>query len=147
MELWRISRHHDLNGEGGLRAPGRWHHRGNRIVYLAETPAGALLEACVHTSANDVPPSYTLLRIDVPLAVSTERFDQTKLPPEWIDRVELTRELGTKWLESARSVLLRVPSALVPETFNLLLNPIHTRARLVQIEAAYEYPFDPRIKK
>jgi RES domain-containing protein len=61
MVLWRISRHRDLDGLGGLRAPGGWHERGLPVVYLAETPAGALLEVCVHTAANDVPPSYTLL--------------------------------------------------------------------------------------
>jgi RES domain-containing protein len=146
MQLWRISRHRDLAGEGGLRAPGRWHHRGAPIVYLAESPAGALLETCVHTSANDVPPSYTALALQVDEALSIETLDPSVLPPDWTDHVEVTRKIGFEWLASRRSALLRVPSSLVPATFNVLLNPLHADAARVRIEATYEYPFDPRIK-
>ena len=64
MILCRISRHQDLRGTGGLRSPGRWHHAGQPIIYLAESPAGALLEVCVHTSDNDVPPDFILLKIE-----------------------------------------------------------------------------------
>jgi RES domain-containing protein len=148
MTLWRISRHRDLKGAGGLRAPGRWHERGLPIVYLAETPAGALLEACVHTSVNDVPPSYTLLAVNVPNRISTESLGglPADWPVDWIDHLEVTREMGSAWLRSKRSALLRVPSALVPATFNVLLNPLHPDAGQVRIEAAYDYPFDPRFK-
>ena len=66
MVLWRISRHRDLSGIGGLKAAGRWHHPGHAIVYMTETPASSLLEVCVHTSANDVPPAFTLLKIEGP---------------------------------------------------------------------------------
>ncbi len=61
MILWRISRHRDLSGVGALRVPGRWHYAGQPIIYLTESPSAALLEVCVHTSANDVPPEFTLL--------------------------------------------------------------------------------------
>ncbi len=147
MTLWRISRHHELSGAGGLRAPGRWHERGLPIVYLAETTSGALLETCVHTSANDVPPSYTLLAVQVPTQVAQEDLSMTTLPPDWVDHVEVTRKAGSEWLRSLRSALLRVSSALVPETSNLLLNPLHPVAGQVRIEAAYDYPFDPRFKR
>jgi RES domain-containing protein len=147
MLLWRISRHRDLSGTGGLRAPGRWHDRGLPIVYLAESPAGALLEACVHTSVNDVPPSYVLLAVRAADAVSMETVQGSALPANWIEHVEITREIGSAWLRASRSALLRVPSALVPATFNVLLNPLHSEAVKVVVEAAYEYPFDTRIKK
>ncbi len=76
MVIWRISRHRDLSGLGGLRASGRWHHRGQPVVYLSENPASALLEICVHTAANDIPPEYTLLRIEGPdLAIDTIAVD------------------------------------------------------------------------
>lgn len=148
MTLWRISRHRDLSGAGGLRAPGRWHERGLPIVYLAETPAGALLEACVHTSANDVPPSYTLLAVNVPQRIFPEGLGALPAdwPVDWNDHLELTREMGSVWLRSKRSALLSVPSALVPATFNVLLNPLHPDAGQARIEAAYDYPFDPRFK-
>ena len=147
MLLWRISRHLDLNGKGGLYAPGRWHHRGAPIVYLAETPAGALLETCVHTSANDVPPSYTLLALQVDDSISQETLDRNTLPPDWMDHLKVTREIGSAWLRSMRTALLRVPSALVPATLNVLLNPLHGDAAKIKIDGSFSYPFDPRIKR
>jgi len=145
--LWRVSRHRDLKGAGGLRAPGRWHERGLPVVYLAESPAGALLEACVHTSANDVPPRYTLLALGVDAHVTVESVDPSTLPPNWPEDLHKTREIGSAWLRSARTALLRIPSALVPATFNVVLNPLHAHAARVRIQSAVQYPFDPRIKK
>jgi RES domain-containing protein len=147
MLLWRISRHSDLNGKGGLYAPGRWHHRGAPIVYLAESPAGALIEACVHTSANDIPPSYTLLALQVEDTISQETLDSKTLPADWIDQVKISRDIGSVWLESMRTALLRVPSALVPATLNVLLNPLHADAAKIKVNGHYDYPFDPRIKR
>lgn len=145
MILWRISRHLDLSGRGGIFFAGRWHHAGVPVVYLAETPAGALLETCVHTSNNDVPPSFTLLKIVAPdRTINT--IEPSKLKRGWTARVEVTRELGSAWLKQARETLLRVPSALVPETFNYLLNPLRADARLFQIEESFVFPFDARLK-
>jgi len=147
MMLWRISRHRSLSGAGGLRAPGRWHDRGSPIVSLAETPAGALLEICIHTSANDVPPKYTLLAVRVDERVAVETVDAHALPVDWIDHAGITRKIGTVWILSMRTAILRVPSALVPLTFNALLNPLHPDASRLRIESTYQYPFDSRIKK
>ena len=147
MVLWRISRHRDLDGLGGLRAPGRWHERGLPVVYLAENPAGALLEVCVHTAANDIPPSYLLLEIAVPANIAMEDVETNSLLPDWAENVEATRAIGSAWLRSGRSALLRVPSAIVPATNNVLLNPVHPKSRLIAITRALEYPFDVRLKR
>jgi RES domain-containing protein len=145
MVLWRISKHLELNGSGGITFAGRWHHAGTPVVYLAESPAGALIEACVHTSANDIPPSFTLLKVvgpDLPF----DQIELSTLKPGWPGRVEITRDLGSKWLKRGSSALLRVPSALVPETANFLLNPMHADAELFQIEESFLFPFDARMK-
>lgn len=146
MVLWRISRHRDLSGKGGLRAAGRWHYAGRPIVYLAESPAAALLEVCVHTSANDVPPEFTLLKIEGPdIDAPSINFDD--LPGDWRARLEVTRDMGTDWLERNESALLRVPSAIVPETTNCLFNPAHRQAAEFRLVEAIGYPFDPRLKR
>ena len=146
MILWRISRHRDLSGLGGLRAAGRWHHAGHAIVYMAETPASALLEVCVHTSANDVPPEFTLLKIEGP-DVETPLIEINTLPKNWQTQLEVTRDLGTTWLERNENVLLRVPSAIVPETANFLFNPSHKLATTFRITGVLAYPFDLRLKR
>src|SRR5579863_7478337 len=97
MVLWRISRHRDLSGAGGLKASGRWHHAGHPIVYLAGSPSSALLEVCVHTSANDVPPGFTLLKIEGP-RVRVRIVKPEDLPPDWRTAFDATRDLGTEWL-------------------------------------------------
>ena len=147
MALWRISRHRDLDGLGGLRAPGRWHERGLPVVYLAETAAGALLEVCVHTAANDVPPNNTLLEVTVPAAIRVKEISADSLPQDWSENLEATRAIGSEWLRSMRSALLRVPSVLVPATFNVLLNPAHFDSKRIAITSILEYPFDPRLKR
>ena len=145
MILWRISRHRNLNGMGGLKAAGRWHHAGHAIVYLAESPASALLEVCVHTSANDVPPEFTLLKIDGP-EVEVPSINADDLPKNWRVQLEVTRDLGTAWLEKNESVLLAVPSAIVPETANFLFNPSHKQAAKFRITEVFSYPVDLRLK-
>src|ERR1700753_589785 len=132
MLLWRISRHQDLSGIGGLRASGRWHHRGQPVVYLSENPASALLEVCVHTAANDIPPGYTLLSVEGP-DIMMAKIAVKDLPEDWQSRLDVTRQLGTDWLQSNETALLRVPSAIVPHTINFLFNPLHQDARAFRI--------------
>ncbi|MGH9586041.1 MAG: RES family NAD+ phosphorylase [Acidobacteriaceae bacterium] len=146
MILWRISRHKDLCGTGGLRADGRWHYAGQPIVYLSESPAAALLEVCVHTASSDVPPDFTLLRIEGP-EVKIASVAVTELLKGWQERVETTRELGMKWLQVKKTVLLRVPSAIIPETANYLFNPVHPDAKKFRVTEALRCPFDARIKR
>lgn len=146
MVLWRISRHRDLNGIGGLRAAGRWHYAGQPVVYLSENPASALLEVCVHTAANDVPPDFTLLRIEGP-ELKVTAVTESSLPDTWQVRLEVTRELGTDWLRKKEAAILKLPSALVPQTTNFLFNPLHPDASRFQIAAAFSYPFDRRLQE
>ena len=146
MVLWRISRHRDLSGIGGLRAAGRWHYAGQPVVYLSENPASALLEVCVHTAANDVPPDFTLLRIEGP-ELKVTAITESSLPDDWQVRFEVTRGLGTDWLRKKEAAILKLPSALVPQTMNFLFNPLHPDASRFQIAAAFSYPFDRRLKQ
>lgn len=115
-------------------------------MYLADTPASSLLEVCVHTSADDVPPEFTLLKIEGPeVEIPSVRTDE--LPEDWRTRIEVTRDLGSAWLVGNDSVLLRVPSAIVPETTNYLFNPSHPKGTEFRIVEAIPYPSDPRLKK
>lgn len=145
MILWRISRHRDLKGLGGLKVPGRWHYAGQPVVYLAGSPSAALLEVCVHTSANDVPPAFTLLKIEGP-DTDAHVIRLEVLPQGWRTRIEVTRDLGTDWLRTNAGALLQVPSAIVPETANFLFNPTHPAAAKFRIGSAFSYPFDTRYK-
>jgi RES domain-containing protein len=116
------------------------------VVYLGETPASVLLEVCAHTVAQDVPASYTLLRIEGP-DVEMAGLPDGVLPKDWTNHPELTQRLGTAWLTEVSGVLLRVPSAIVPHTWNYVFNPLHPLAAEFRITETTEYPFDGRIKR
>lgn len=145
MVLWRISRHQHLASTGGLRTPGHWHHQGHPVVYLGDNPASALLEVCVHTSANYIPPGLTLLKIIGP-HLPPGIIAADRLPEDWMAKLEITRDLGTQWLRQNNTLLLEVPSALVPETKNYLFNPLHSDAGKFAVESEFTYPFDVRLK-
>ena len=147
MRLWRISRFADLAGDGGLHAAGRWHSKGQRVVYLAEHPAAALLELLVHLEidAEDFPAHFQLLAIDAPGRVAVTMIDETSLPPDWRDQPSITRVLGDDWLRDGTTALLRVPSAIVPATSNYLLNASHADARQLSISAVVRAALDPRL--
>ena len=146
MVLWRVSRFRDLKGIGGLRASGRWHTAGRPIVYLAESAAGAILEVCVHTAANNVPPAIIMLEVAGP-DMTVPAVQQKDLKGDWVRNIEITRSIGDRWLAAGETVLLRVPSVIAPSTFNLLFNPVHAQASEFEIRNVYVYPFDPRLKK
>jgi RES domain-containing protein len=148
MVLWRISNYADLKGIGGLRAPGRWHFAGQPVVYLAEHPAGALLETLVHqeiSSTADLPDTYQLLKVEVSDGVTIAEIGEDAYPPDWRDDQAWTQAAGTEWLTQATSALLRVPSAVMPFAFNYILNPAHEDAARVEISMAIEVRQDPRI--
>jgi RES domain-containing protein len=145
--LWRISNYADLKGIGGLQTAGRWHNRGIPVVYLAENPALAMLEVLVRfeLAPDEVPVNYQLLEVDYPQRKSIARLQPRSLPRGWQDDLELTRAVGDEWLASASSALLRVPSAIVPRSFNYLFNPRHPEARLAQVISATRHPYDARL--
>ena len=149
MFLWRISNHLSLAGDGAWRTPGRWHSRGRRVVYCAQNPAAALLEILVHFEIDiqNLPVHYRLLKIQAPDDLQVERVSVDQLPAEWLEKNEVTRALGDGWLTKGSAALLSVPSAIVPETFNVLLNPAHEDANRIVIVHAGDHPIDPRLLK
>lgn len=147
MFLWRISNHPTLDGGGGLETSGRWHTQGRPIVYLAESVAGALLEVLVHLELSPVrlPKSYRLLKVEASDDLGIGELSANDLSANWnCDETE-TRTLGDEWMASRRTPFLRVPSAIAPETFNVLLNSAHKEARLLRIISHREYPWDLRL--
>lgn len=147
MRLWRISNYADLGGIGGLMSSARWHSRGREIVYLAESPAAALLERLVHLEIDpeDLPSTYQLLAVEIPDDLPFETIDAERLPTDWRDNDAATQKFGDDWLQAGRTSLLRVPSAITPHTFNWLLNPRHADASAAKIVDVIKAPFDQRL--
>jgi RES domain-containing protein len=143
MELWRISNYADLAGIGGLRAAGRWHSQGRRVVYLADHSSSALLEMLVHMDRDLIPATHQLLRIVVPADIAAATINE-ELPPDWRSQTLTSREIGDRWLDRSASALLRVPSAISAKGNNYLLNPEHPDAAKIAVAKIIKAPFDPR---
>jgi RES domain-containing protein len=145
--LWRVSNYQTLDGVGGLYVSGRWHTKGHPIIYCALNPATALLETLVHIEidSEDRPERFQVLRIEGPDPLSMEKVEAGSLPENWADELGITQTIGDHWLGEGRSLLLQVPSVLVPETWNVLVNPQHAEANRLKIAATYGHAFDVRL--
>lgn len=147
MTLWRISNHSSLDGGGGLRAGGRWHSRGRRIVYCTQSPAAALLEILVRSelALADSPVRYRLLRISAAGDAWGASVEPEDLPADWVRSPFATRRIGDAWLSENGSALLLVPSAVVAETTNVLINPLHPAAAGIEVIAESNHVVDARL--
>jgi RES domain-containing protein len=149
MFLWRISNHDDLKGLGGERLKGRWHTRtpGKRIVYFAEHPAVALVENLVNLDADPqfFPSHFQLLKVYAPDTSATANLTPTQLATIDAEDLATTQILGDNWLAARTSALLRVPSIPSPESWNYLLNPLHTDAAAFKVESARHIAYDQRL--
>lgn len=144
MNVWRVSDHADLSGQGGMLAAARWHLAGTPVVYCADHPATALLEKLVHIDLEDMPRGYTLLTIDVP-DVPAHRIDAGDLPEDWRSDLNATQSIGTAVLARAEHLVVWVPSVLVPHAWNALLNPRHAEAPQCSVLEVIENLFDRRL--
>ena len=156
MDGWRISklRYADppaaaFDGEGSRRRGGRWTPPGTRVAYASSSLALASLEYFVNLGPEDAPPDLVSIRISIPDSVRCERVNISALPQSW-RAVPFPQELwavGERWLVSASSVCLLVPSAVVPAEFNLLINPSHSDFKDLRFSDPSVFNFDPRMWK
>ena len=147
MIVWRFSQHDSLDGRGGLLASARWHTRGKEILYCAPNPAAAVLEILVHSQVREPAAlaRHRFIKVDVPDEVSRQSIDEAQLPTDWSRRITVTRAWGDRWLREGETAALVVRSVLVPETYNVLINPRHTDAARIKRLAVIPYPVDSRL--
>lgn len=149
MELWRITReaHVALDGEGARLYGARWTSRGTPAVYAASHLSLAALEYLVHIDAEDAPDDLVALRIGVPDDVSELACAPASLPTDWQQTPSppRCRAIGDDWARREEELLLRVPSVLVPEESNVLVNPMHPDAVGVRLIGSRHFSYDVRL--
>jgi len=148
--VWRIcQKRHARNpdpGDGARLHGGRWNHRGTAMVYTSATRSLAALELLVHFDTDIAPATFVAVPVEIPDRLVL-RLPEKDLPADWraVPAPDSTRNLGTKWATSGRSVALSVPSVQVPDERNVLLNPVHPDFPRVSFGAARPFEFDPRL--
>lgn len=148
MLLYRITRciyANDLSGTGARLYGGRWNNIGRAMVYLASSRSLATLEALVHLPTAIIPDDFCMVAIDAPEDIF--EADTRMFPPNWNDypEPEILKRTGDYFLKQNEHLLMKVPSAIVQEEFNYLLNPLHPKANGVKIIHSEPFTFDKRL--
>lgn len=155
--LWRIAADtraylaDDLSGGGAKATGGRWNAVDRAVVYASTSRALACLETVVHLNASGLPLNRYLVEILVPDAAwsAALRMEPATLPVGW-DAEPASRtsiDFGTDWIAGGATALLIVPSVIVPEEFNVLINPAHADAAGIKARKIRKWTYDPRLRR
>jgi RES domain-containing protein len=150
LQAWRLLKTRYLatawDGTGAKRAGGRWNSVGVPVVYTSASLSLALVEVLVHLPSG-ILPAYSAVPVEFEERLVTV-LPQRSLPKNW--RAEPapseTRALGDAWAAAKESAVLRVPSVVVPNEFNYLLNPAHPDFTRLKVGKPVAFPFDPRLR-
>lgn len=137
-----------FSGEGARRYGGRWNSRGTAVAYTAGSRSLALLEILVHLDSTRLLGRYVLVPIRFePRHVET--LDPDSLPPDWRAHPApaSTQILGDTWVQAVRAPVLRVPSVIVPDEPNYLVNPHHPDFEDLEIGDVEPLDVDDRLLK
>jgi RES domain-containing protein len=150
--VWRLARSefaNELDGEGPRLFGARWTSRGRNAVYTASYLSLSVLEVYVNIpqELRDDLPILRAVRISIPDDAPTAQVSQEQLAGLMgrPDPIAASRAVGNNWLDRSDTLVLEVPSVLVPEETNLVLNPAHPRMREVKIVSTRPFRFDPRL--
>lgn len=109
----------------------------------------AALETLVHLDEEDAPGTLVAIPADIPEDMSITRVKTSPLPSNWraTPPPEGLAENGTRWIQARTTVVLAVPSAIIPHELNYLLNPQHSQFKRIRVGAPEPFSFDPRLWK
>lgn len=147
---WRIIRSglasKAFDGGGAKRYPGRWNRQGVPLVYTSESLALATLEMLVHLEDWQMMDQYKCIPVDFD-ENCIQMLTSEEIPADWRDNPisPSTRLLGTEWVENQSTPVLKVPSSVIPEENNYLINPDHPDIGELTIGTPRPYNFDPRL--
>lgn len=157
MIVWRIGTDtpdysaEDTSGAGAKKTGGRWNRAGHSVIYTAQSISLAALETIVHLNAQGLPLNRYLIRFDIPEGVwqQKEEITQYTAPVGWdaLPPGKASLDLGDNWLKSCRSPLLIVPSVVVPEENNILINPAHQDIKAITATKIRKWLYDARIQR
>jgi len=136
-----------LDGSGAKAYGGRWNSKGIAMIYTSDCVSLSALELLVHLHRAEVLNQYQLITLQIP-DDGVMSLDESALPDDWRQDPpsSTTARIGDEWSKSLQSIALAVPSAIVPQQHNILLNPTHGEFNSIVSEASNEpFDFDPRL--
>jgi len=162
MKFYRITtcdHVNDLSGEGAYLHGGRWNSKGTRILYTAESMALSMLEALAHVTMVNQKRGFCRLVLEIELDVRVEtrimgktwfkEVLENELPPDFRNNPapDALRVIGDQFIEEGKYLALKVPSVVVTDSFNYLLNPSHPQFATIVVIESQPVIFDQRLVK
>lgn len=153
MIVFRIERRKyletTLTGIGASQAEGyRWNSKNTRMVYTAESRALAMLEVSVHLDlSEDLPQDRHYVEIEIPEDIIIQEVKIEDLPEDWDAKPPTftTQSIGDDFVNYNEAAVLKVPSSIVPQEYNYLINPHHPDAGRIKVNKTFPMIFDLRM--
>lgn len=155
MIVYRIEREKylptTLQGLGAALSTGfRWNSLNTRLVYTSQSRALATLEVAVHLDlSEDLPTDRYIVEINIPNSLAILEVNIADLPFNWNFKPPIitTQIIGDDFALYNQAAVLKVPSSIVPQEFNYLLNPLHSDFKKIKVLHTQQMHFDSRIKQ
>lgn len=137
----------DLSGAGAKINGGRWNHKSIPCIYTSESRALSLLEYTVNVNIDEIPRALSVTTLEIP-DEDILIIHEDSLPGNWkkIPIPSSTKDFGTRSLNAKVKLAIRIPSSVMPDEFNYILNPLHRNSRNIKIIEIRDLVYDVRIK-
>ncbi len=153
MELWhkllvfRITTVKWAGKLSGSGHPARWNSKGKFVIYTASSRALACLENLVHRTGEGDQQNFRITEIEIPGDCTLKSVDINELPEKWYkaENYNLCQRIGDRWVEENESLLLQVPSSIIREETNILINPNHPEFPNIRVRNITPFQFDVRL--
>jgi len=132
----------DLSGTGAYLHGGRWNNPGTRLIYTAENNVLAAFEVALRVPLDQISKNYVMIPIEIPDDVEVH---SPKLPKNWNSDLNTSRRAGDVFAKESKTLLMKVPSALISDSFNYLINPNHILIKKVKPREPKTILFDKRL--
>ncbi len=154
MVLYRITKKkykNDLSGKGAELFGGRWNKKGTPALYTSQNRSLCVLELLVHAPKFLVPKNQIILSIHIPKKLEKElvKVSKRELGTEWnkIQNEEWTEDIGYKYFYKKQKLGIIVPSVIIPQEYNVVLNPSHKNYKLIKVKRGLDFNLDERLFK
>nr|WP_247679972.1 RES family NAD+ phosphorylase [Chitinophaga polysaccharea] len=133
----------------GYGVPGRWNKGGIRVIYTASTLALATLESLIHRNGYGFNSDFATVFIEIPDDLPITEIRTKDLPEGWnsVDSYGISQELAEQWIKKGETAVLKVPSAVIPDEYNYVINSLHHDTIKIKIVEVTDYVPDPRIEE
>lgn len=148
MVVYRITIQKYAAGLFASGNPARWNSKDIKMIYTASSRALACLENVVHRTSKGLNDNFKTILVDIPNDLILAEIKISDLNTEWKSFANMphTQKIGTQWIKDGSSAVLKVPSAIIPEEYNYLINPLHKDFSKVKYIGTEPFVFDERLK-